>query len=77
MSIALVFIGIRIIYSFVAFVTGEPSINPITGNKAAIVILSLLPELIATISFLIAGLQTRHCLEMPRESRGQNMMLGH
>lgn len=58
--IALVFIGIRLVYTLAAFTSNNPGLNPVTGNAAILVCLSLLPELIATLSFVTVGLMTRH-----------------
>ncbi|CEJ80164.1 hypothetical protein VHEMI00367 [[Torrubiella] hemipterigena] len=58
--IALVFIGIRLVYTLAAFTSNNPELNPVTGNTAILVCLSLLPELIATLSFVTVGLMTRH-----------------
>ncbi|ROW10382.1 hypothetical protein VMCG_02020 [Cytospora schulzeri] len=56
---SLIFIGIRVLYSLVAFSTQKPYLNPATGSLTIRVLLSFLPELIATCSFIFAGVQTR------------------
>ncbi|KAK7730351.1 hypothetical protein SLS53_009051 [Cytospora paraplurivora] len=53
---SLMFIGIRVLYSLVAFSTQEPYLNPATGALTIRVLLSFLPELIATCSFITAGI---------------------
>ncbi|KAK6001685.1 hypothetical protein QM012_002175 [Aureobasidium pullulans] len=53
---AVPWIGVRVIYTLVAFTTQRISLNPITGTLAVRVVLGLVPELIATLSFLAGGL---------------------
>ncbi|KUI73142.1 hypothetical protein VM1G_08770 [Cytospora mali] len=56
---SLVFVGIRVIYSLVAFTTQEAYLSPVNGSLTIRVLLRFLPELIATLSFIFAGIQTR------------------
>lgn len=56
---SLIFIGIRVLYSLVAFSTQKAYLNPATGSLTIRVLLSFLPELIAACSFIVAGIQTR------------------
>ncbi|UKZ83460.1 hypothetical protein TrVFT333_011269 [Trichoderma virens FT-333] len=55
-----VFSGIRVIYSLVALVTQDESLNPLTGALTIRVLLSLLPELISVLAFITAGILTRN-----------------
>jgi hypothetical protein len=57
---ALIFIGIRVIYSLVAFVTGAAYLNPVSGSITARVLLAFLPELIVTLAFIGVGFKTRN-----------------
>jgi len=57
---ALGFVGVRVVYSLVAFITGAAYLNPVTGSIAARVLLGFLPELIATLAFIAAGIKTRN-----------------
>ncbi|KAL2196106.1 hypothetical protein P885DRAFT_61306 [Corynascus similis CBS 632.67] len=52
--------GIRVFYSLVALTTRRPSLSPVTGSLAVRVVLSFLPELIATLAFVAAGMWTRN-----------------
>lgn len=56
---SLIFIGIRVLYSLVAFSTQKAYLNPATSSLTIRVLLSFLPELIAACSFIVAGIQTR------------------
>lgn len=58
-AIGLVFVGIRVIYTLVALTSNDADLNPITGTLAIRVVLSFLPELIAVLVYLVAGLLTR------------------
>ncbi|KAL7896631.1 hypothetical protein HDV63DRAFT_68799 [Trichoderma sp. SZMC 28014] len=55
-----IFSGIRVIYSLIALVTKDKNLNPQTGTLAIRVILGLIPELISALTFVTAGLATRH-----------------
>ncbi|KAK3332670.1 hypothetical protein B0T19DRAFT_439483 [Cercophora scortea] len=57
--VSLVFIGIRVIYALVALSTRQANLNPVTGSIVIRVLLSFLPELIATLVFLAAGIRTQ------------------
>lgn len=57
---ALIFIGIRVVYTLVALVTSDPSLNPTTGSLTIRVVLSFLPDLISTLILVGAGFITRH-----------------
>ncbi|RLM00021.1 hypothetical protein CFD26_107463 [Aspergillus turcosus] len=56
---SLVFIGIRVFYSLVALCTQRASLNPVTGSLAIRVVLSFLPEVIATLAYIFAGMKTQ------------------
>ncbi|RJE25689.1 hypothetical protein PHISCL_01952 [Aspergillus sclerotialis] len=56
---ALVLIGVRVFYSVVALSTQKSYLNPTTGTLPIRVILGFLPELIATIIYVAAGLKTQ------------------
>lgn len=58
--IALVFIGIRIIYTLVAFTSQTPYLSPTTGAMPIRVVLAFLPTLLATLAFVAAGFATRN-----------------
>ncbi|KAF5007364.1 hypothetical protein FDECE_6295 [Fusarium decemcellulare] len=64
--VALVFIGIRVIYTLVALTSNDAKLNPATGSLAIRVVLSFLPELIAVIIFLIAGLYSRSIRDLAK-----------
>jgi hypothetical protein len=56
--VSLVPTGIRVIYSVVAFFVDSSTLNPITGSLAIRVVLSVVPEMVAVIILLGAGLMT-------------------
>ncbi|OQE40013.1 hypothetical protein PENCOP_c006G05633 [Penicillium coprophilum] len=58
-TFSLVFIGIRVFYSLTALCTQRVSLNPVTGSLAIRVVLDFLPEVISTLSFILAGIITR------------------
>ncbi|KAJ5295487.1 hypothetical protein N7508_010308 [Penicillium antarcticum] len=58
-AFSLVFIGIRVFYSLAALCTQRASLNPITGSLAIRVVLGFMPEVIATLAFIFAGIRTR------------------
>lgn len=73
---ALLWIRVRVIYTLIAFTTQLRSLNPITGTMAVRVVLDLLPEVIATLSFLIGGIldppqsrRQKHSGREPEETR--------
>jgi hypothetical protein len=65
---ALIFIGIRVLYSLVAFVTQNKSLSPTNGSLAVRVVLSLLTELIAALIFIAGGFIT---MNARREAKTQ------
>lgn len=69
---ALVFVGIRVIYTLVAFVTQNKSLSPSTGTLAVRVVLSLLPELAATLIFIAAGFITKDARSDIKKLSAQN-----
>ena len=56
--VSLVPTGIRVIYSVVAFFVDSSTLNPITGSLAIRVVLSVVPEMVAVVLLLGAGLMT-------------------
>ncbi|KAJ5123971.1 uncharacterized protein N7515_007796 [Penicillium bovifimosum] len=58
-TFSLAFIGIRVFYSLAALCTRRASLNPVTGSLAIRVVLGLLPELIAALAFIFAGIKTQ------------------
>lgn len=59
-ALALFFIGIRVLYTLAAFVSQKRSLSPATGTLAVRVVLILLPELAASLIFLVYGWTTRN-----------------
>ncbi|OAR02069.1 hypothetical protein LLEC1_03391, partial [Akanthomyces lecanii] len=59
-TLASVFIGIRVLYTLAAFVSQKKSLSPATGTLAVRVVLILLPELAASLIFLFYGWFTRN-----------------
>ncbi|WZH49448.1 uncharacterized protein QYS62_010649 [Fusarium acuminatum] len=57
-AIGLIFVGIRVIYTLIALTSNDANLNPITGTLAIRVLLSFLPELIALLVYLVAGVLT-------------------
>lgn len=68
--VSLAFIGARVFYSVVTISTGNPNLNPTTGNLAIRVVLSFLMELIATIIYVAAGLKTQGAARLMEEDSG-------
>lgn len=66
------FIGIRVLYSLVAFVSQTPSLNPATGSVGVHVGLILVPELIATMILLVFGWRTRNGRSLEKDSENGN-----
>ncbi|KAK4868016.1 hypothetical protein LT330_007675 [Penicillium expansum] len=66
LAFSLVFIGIRVFYSLAALCTQKASLNPVTGSLAVRVVLGFLPELIATILFIVAGIRTQGAAPMAK-----------
>ncbi|THC93877.1 hypothetical protein EYZ11_006629 [Aspergillus tanneri] len=58
-AFSLVFIGIRVFYSLTALCTQRASLNPVTGSLAIRVVLGFLPEVIATLAYIFAGIRTQ------------------
>ncbi|GFF74390.1 hypothetical protein CNMCM6936_000548 [Aspergillus lentulus] len=56
---SLAFIGLRVFYSLAALCTQRASLNPVTGSLAIRVVLGFLPEVIATLAYIFAGLRTQ------------------
>ncbi|KAM3429242.1 hypothetical protein NHJ13734_008261 [Beauveria thailandica] len=69
--LASICIGIRVLYTLVAFVSQKKSLNPVTGTLAVRVVLVLLPELAASLILLAYGWTTRNAMNskaMDREA---------
>ncbi|KAJ5930809.1 integral membrane protein [Penicillium verhagenii] len=62
--IALLFIGIRVIYTLVAVCTQKKDLSPIDGSIAVRVVLMFLPEVLATLTLILVGLRTRHLRDL-------------
>ncbi|EYE92984.1 uncharacterized protein EURHEDRAFT_461230 [Aspergillus ruber CBS 135680] len=58
-AFCLVLIGVRVFYSLVAICTQAAYLNPSTGTLVIRVVLGFLPELLATLVYICAGIQTR------------------
>ncbi|KAJ6189014.1 hypothetical protein N7519_003922 [Penicillium mononematosum] len=58
-AFSLVFIGIRVFYSLAALCTQRASLNPVTGLLAIRVVLGFLPEVIAALVCIFAGIRTQ------------------
>ncbi|KAF4447962.1 C6 zinc finger domain protein [Fusarium austroafricanum] len=67
--IGLTFIGIRVVYTLVALTSNNPDLNPTTDTLAIRVVLSFLPELIAAILYIIAGILTRNLRSEDKRQR--------
>ncbi|KAK1147797.1 hypothetical protein N8T08_000310 [Aspergillus melleus] len=68
---SLSFIGVRVIYSLVAMSTQRVDLNPTTGSLAIRVVLSFLPELIAAIAYIAAGMKARDAPKQDREEEAE------
>ncbi|KAL5360644.1 hypothetical protein BJX96DRAFT_175497 [Aspergillus floccosus] len=66
-AVSLIFIGIRVFYSVAALCTQRASLNPITGSLAIRVVLGFLPEVIATLVYLFAGIGTQSAAPLARD----------
>ncbi|AEO67513.1 aa703609-746e-4304-a73b-e246a9707016 [Thermothielavioides terrestris] len=64
-------IGIRVLYTLAALTTRRASLNPVTGSLAVRVVLGFLPELLATLVFVVAGARTRHAGRVGKGGLGQ------
>ncbi|KKK22786.1 hypothetical protein P175DRAFT_0483191 [Aspergillus ochraceoroseus IBT 24754] len=60
--VALVFIGIRVIYTLIFVCTQRMDLSPITGTTAVRAVLIFLPEALAALMITIAGLKSRNRL---------------
>ena len=69
-SFSLLFIGVRVFYSLVALCTQIASLNPTTGVFIIRLILGFLPELIATLVHIAAGVKTRNVARMADNDTG-------
>ncbi|KAL2830984.1 hypothetical protein BJY01DRAFT_260682 [Aspergillus pseudoustus] len=67
--VALIFIGIRVIYGLVAVATGRRDLSPVYGKTVVRVVLMFLPEALATAVMLIVGFKTRHLRALKRVVR--------
>ncbi|RHZ53566.1 uncharacterized protein CDV56_103643 [Aspergillus thermomutatus] len=56
---SLVFVGVRVFYSLAALCTERAALNPVTGSLAIRVVLGFLPEVIATLAYVFAGMKTQ------------------
>ncbi|KAF7161696.1 hypothetical protein CNMCM5623_007183 [Aspergillus felis] len=65
--LATVFVGIRVLYGLIAESTQKQNLNPVTGSLAIRTVLSLLPELVATLILLFVGFRARHVGEHNRQ----------
>ncbi|KAL1848004.1 hypothetical protein VTK73DRAFT_10217 [Phialemonium thermophilum] len=75
LAASLVLVGIRVLYSLVALCSEKPSLNPATGSLAIRVVLAFLPELIAVLILLGAGILTLNAMRLraaavPAETEG-------
>ena len=73
---ALVFLGVRVFYSLVNLSTQKPYLNPTTGTMPIRVILGFLPDLIAGIIYVTAGLMTQGAASMTNHA-GDDVSLRH
>ena len=69
-SFSLLFIGVRVFYSLVALCSQIASLNPTTGVFIIRLILGFLPELIATLVYIAAGVKTRNVARMADNDTG-------
>ena len=69
-SFSLLFIGVRVFYSLVALCSQNPSLNPTTGLFIFRLVLGFLPELIAALVFIAAGVKTRGVAKMADNDTG-------
>lgn len=66
--IALLFLGVRVIYGIVYVVTQRRDLSPIYGSLAVRVLLMFLPEVFAALTMVVVGVRTRH-LRQPKLGR--------
>lgn len=57
--VALVFVGIRVIYALVATASQRRDLSPVHGDTAVRAVLMFLPEAIATVFIIVTGFITR------------------
>ncbi|KAJ6119027.1 integral membrane protein [Penicillium samsonianum] len=62
--IALLFIGIRVIYTLVAVCTQQKDLSPVTASIAVRVVFLFLPEVFAALAMITVGLRARHLQEL-------------
>lgn len=74
-SFSLLFIGVRVFYSLVALCSQKASLNPTTGVFIIRLILGFLPELIAALVFIAAGVKTRNVAKMADNDTGDVPMV--
>ncbi|KAL3465880.1 hypothetical protein BJX64DRAFT_296758 [Aspergillus heterothallicus] len=67
--LALVFIGIRVVYGLVAVVTKRRDLSPVYGKTVIRVVLMFLPEVLAAAVMLVVGFKTRHLRALKRSGR--------
>ncbi|EFX03161.1 integral membrane protein [Grosmannia clavigera kw1407] len=60
--IALIFVGVRVLYALVGLTTWETSLNPVTGALPIRVVLEFSPELIVVLLYIFVGLKTRYII---------------
>lgn len=58
-AFCLVLIGVRVFYSLVAICTQASYLNPTTGSLVIRVVLGFVPESVATLVYICAGLKTK------------------
>ncbi|KAJ5176497.1 uncharacterized protein N7482_002374 [Penicillium canariense] len=58
--VALLFVGVRVIYGMVSVCTQRRDLSPIYGSISVRVILMFLPEALAAITMTLVGIRTRH-----------------
>ncbi|KAJ5639908.1 uncharacterized protein N7484_007770 [Penicillium longicatenatum] len=66
--VALLFIGVRVIYNLVAVCTQRRDLSPVNGSIAVRVVLLFLPEVFATLTLIIVGLRTRHLRQLKQSA---------
>ena len=71
MCFSLFFIGVRVVYSLVAMSTQRADLNPTNGSLAIRVVLSFLPELIAAIAYITAGMKTRNVPKQDQKEQAE------
>ncbi|ATY60661.1 C6 zinc finger domain [Cordyceps militaris] len=69
-AFALLFIGIRVVYTLVAFFSQKQSLSPVTGTLVVRIMLVLVPELVASLILIAYGWITRNDTS-PKNIEGQ------